>query len=137
VHGPYRVEDLERVVRAPELDIHDRLPARGAQLLDERTRLFHRSERVEVTVYDERRRRSGVNVEKRRSTFVHLASVVERAFHDVLLEDVAKAFVATLRGSAGPVVDAVERDHRPHRRVHVLESGLILGIVRRESHHCG
>src|SRR5437660_153739 len=70
VHGPDRVEDLERVVRALEFDVDHRLPARGAQLLDERTRFFDRRERVEVAVDDERRRRSRVNVEQRRGMLV-------------------------------------------------------------------
>ena len=41
------------------------------------------------------------------------------------------------RPRLGPVEDAVERDHRPHRRVDVLEAGLELRVVRGEPHHRG
>jgi hypothetical protein len=65
VHGSNRVEHLERVVRALQLDVHDWLTSRRAQLLDERTCLFYRRERVEVAVDDECRRRTGMDAAQR------------------------------------------------------------------------
>jgi hypothetical protein len=65
VHGSNGVEHLERVVRPLQLDVHDRLAGCRAQLLDERTCLFYRRKRVEISVDDESRRRTGMDAEQR------------------------------------------------------------------------
>jgi hypothetical protein len=48
------MEDLERVMRAVELHVHDWLPADVAQHADEFARFLDRRERVERSVHDQR-----------------------------------------------------------------------------------
>jgi hypothetical protein len=81
-----RVEHLERVVRAPQLDIDDRLPTRAAERGDERPRLLDRRERVEVAVYDEGRRRVGPDAEERRRAPEHVGRLRELPLHDPAFE---------------------------------------------------
>ena len=67
----------------------------------------------------------------------HLGRVGVLLLDDVALEQVAQAVGVAVGRDAGPVVDAVERDHRPAPRVDVLEARLALGIVGGEPDHRG
>ena len=86
-------------------------------------------------MYDQGRRRVGRDPVDGRRLPVHVGRGVHRLLHDPALEDLAQTLV--VRAVSGPVEDAVERDHRPHRRVDVLEPGLQLRIVGGEADERG
>ena len=128
---PKRREDLERVLRARDLGVDDRHVERRAQRFGEAARFGDRHERVAIAVDDEERRRVRVTrligdaFSKRRGSSRSLASSRSAGA-------ASRGRVSVVSVAIGEVVDAVERDAAAHRRVDVLEAGLVLRLVRGE-----
>ena len=129
--GPEAREDRRR--RAGRRPSRRRAPALAdiaRSRRDELAGVLDRGERVEVAVDDEERRRVGcARWSIGESSANASGSSAELLLHDHRLEEPADGVLVPVAEPVGEVVDAVERHGRPHRRVDVLEAGLVRGSL--------
>src|SRR5207302_1587303 len=122
-------DDPISVARDEFDELYDKLVAAGLPVRLDRDQAWRdfAGWRVEVAVQEEGRRRVGSHAEEGRRVPEYVGRLGELPLHDPTLEERLQADVA--QHGPRPVEDAVERDHRPHRRVDALEPRLELRIV--------